>query len=323
MQYSADSGPAISVVICTYNRADLLDAAIQSVCEQTLDKSLYELIVVDSNSKDNTRAVVKEFGSRYPNIRYFSETQLGLSRARNRGWREAVGEYVAYIDDDCRVPEEWLATASEIIEQVSPGAFGGPIHPSFDLSRPRWFKDSYGMHQPFDEAQFLRSEQECTRIFGGNAFFRREVLQRLGGFDPKISMFGPKISFGEDTAVLKMMHTTMPEEPIYYDPRLHVYHLIRAETMTWRYNIPASFEAGRVLFRQNGHKSSPLGSRLQLVKQSLRTLGGLAIDLVHAVFQRDRRQYPYIQNYLYEHTLGYVRKLGSLYARLQSRSQRI
>lgn len=313
-----DSGILISVVICSYNRAELLKDALQSVCDQTFDKARYELIVSDSDSPDSTAQLAAEFGARYPNVHYCTQSALGLSRARNLGWQTARGKYVAYIDDDCRVPPEWLTVAEAVIADEAPGAFGGPIRPLFEANRPQWFKESYGIHQPFDNARSLANEQEITRIFGGNAFFRRDLLEALGGFDPDLSMFGDKISFGEDTAFLKLIHRERPGEVIYYDPKLFLYHLMRPVTMTWRYNIPATFEAGRVQFNQNRAGYQVRGGRIKLWLQSLRTVIALAMDLIRGTLKRDRQAYPYLQNYLYEHSLRYIRRLGRLNAQLNS-----
>ena len=90
--------PVISVVVCTYNRADLLASVLQSLCEQTLNCSHYEIIVVDNNSGDNTRAVTEDYCRRYPNVHYYLETSQGLSNARNHGWQVAKSKYVAYLD---------------------------------------------------------------------------------------------------------------------------------------------------------------------------------------------------------------------------------
>ncbi|MGD8380729.1 MAG: glycosyltransferase, partial [Syntrophobacterales bacterium] len=92
----------ISVIVCTYNRAELLGGTLRTLCHQTLDTSEYEVIVVDNNSTDNTREVVDEFCRRSSNVRYCFEPQQGLSHARNQGLQEAKGKYVAYIDDDAR-----------------------------------------------------------------------------------------------------------------------------------------------------------------------------------------------------------------------------
>lgn len=319
MNQSADATTniLISVVICSYNRADLLEDALQSVCDQTLNDSEFEVIVSDSDSCDRTPSLVSEFIERYPHVRYCTQTELGLSRARNLGFQIARGKYIAYMDDDCRLPSLWLSTAKRIIEEESPGAFGGPIQPLFEPNRPRWFKESYGIHKPFESAKVLENEQEITRIFGGNAFFKRDLLKDLGGFDPNLSMVGDKISFGEDTAFLKLIHSKRPDEVIYYDPDLYLYHLMRPITMTLRYNVPATFEAGRVQFSQNQEGYHINGGRLGLWMRATKTVIALGVDLLRAIFGRDRQKYPYMQNYLYEHSLRYIRRLGRLNAQLE------
>lgn len=132
----------ISAVICTYNRCSILGNAIESLCNQTLCSSQYEIIVVDNNSTDATREVVESFLNFY-NIRYLFESRQGLSYARNSGWENAQGKYIAYFDDDCQVPTNWMTEAKKIIENLEPYVFGGPTYPFYDLSKPQWFKDSY------------------------------------------------------------------------------------------------------------------------------------------------------------------------------------
>ena len=88
--------PDVSVIIPTYNRANLLSAAIESVLAQTY--SDYELLIVDDGSTDNTRDVVLSYTD--PRIRYLHKNNGGLASARNFGLREAQGRYVAFLDDD-------------------------------------------------------------------------------------------------------------------------------------------------------------------------------------------------------------------------------
>ena len=82
----------ISVVICTYNRSTILKNALETILNQTIDPSFYEVIVVDNNSTDQTKRQVRNFSSLQANIRYVLEKQVGLSHARNRGWRESQGK---------------------------------------------------------------------------------------------------------------------------------------------------------------------------------------------------------------------------------------
>lgn len=91
----------VSVVIPSFNRAHVLPRAIDSVLAQSL--AVDEIIVVDDGSTDDTAALIQ---SRYPQVRYFQQANAGVSAARNRGIREAQGEWIALLDSD----DEWLPT---------------------------------------------------------------------------------------------------------------------------------------------------------------------------------------------------------------------
>jgi len=87
--------PKVSVIVPTYNRADRLEEAINSVINQTYQD--FELIVVDDGSIDNTSKVVKSF----PNVQYLSmENNSGVSKARNTGLDIAKGEFICFLDSD-------------------------------------------------------------------------------------------------------------------------------------------------------------------------------------------------------------------------------
>lgn len=196
--------PFISVIICTYNRADLLATVLQSVCEQTLDTTAYEVIVVDNHSTDATADVSHSFVCRYPNVRYCFEPRQGLSYARNRGWQEAKGDYVGYIDDDCQAPAEWLAVAKEMIDSVSPALFGGPALAFYNTSKPDWFHDHYESYRQAQPAGPLNPDEF---ISGMNMFWEKVLLRQLGGFDPKLGMAGAQLGYGEESALLTLYAT--------------------------------------------------------------------------------------------------------------------
>jgi glycosyltransferase involved in cell wall biosynthesis len=314
MKNSDNSGPAISVVICTYNRADLLAKGLQTLCEQTLVTSHYEVIVVDNNSNDNTRAVAEDFYRRYPNIRYFFETQQGLSHARNRGWREAKAAYVAYIDDECKVPSQWLANAKQIIDRLSPAVFGGPYYSYHNSLPPRWWKESY---ETFEHCDTARALSEGEYIRGGNLFVERRLLESMGGFEVTLGMSGNKLAYGEESHFQRHLRATMPDELIYYDPKLYIYHLVRPEKMTWRYILSSRFSGGRhvySVFWDNEHQTDKL-PHLQALGQAVVSSFRFFADLFFGVLLRDRKRYPYLQNYLYENTFKHLHTLGFIYER--------
>jgi len=303
----------ISVVVCTYNRADLLKGALESLCEQTLHPSEYEVIVVDNNSSDNTYEVVAGF-DHFGNVRYCTETRQGLSHARNRGWNEARGEYVGYLDDDCKAPTDWLTMARDVIRRLSPAVFGGPYSPFYSAPRPAWFKDHYGSSHKGEEARALAQNEYLS---GGNVFFRRSLLEEFNGFDPRFGMRGDSLGYGEETVMQRRIRANRRDELIYYDPKLYVYHLVSPQKMSLRWIARQRFVDGRyshLVFQRD--KTTPT-SRAQVLRAMIRTLLAFGWDMIRGVFKRDHARYPYIQNYLYEHVFAHLRQLGQLYEGLK------
>jgi glucosyl-dolichyl phosphate glucuronosyltransferase len=289
--------PKLSVVICTYNRVALLKDALRTVCEQSLAPATYEVIVVDNHSSDDTHAVVMAFAEQHPQVRYCYEPNIGLSHARNRGWQEAKGEYVIYIDDDSRVPAETLAVAYEIVEIHAPTALGGAFKPFYQRPKPRWFKDSYAQHIPFAEAQFTATAEW---IFGGIFGVQRTLLAALGGFDPTLGMVGGQIGYGEETAFFRRLMAKVPDARIYYDPKFLIYHLVRPEKMTWRRVIRERLIHGRYGYRIRKDAVQISKGRFRLLLQIGHHTLWLLWRLTLGSLLRDRAKYPFVQNYWFE-----------------------
>ena len=92
----------ISAIICTHNRAHLIYDTIDSLLQQNFSKNSYEIIVVDNASYDNTQNLIQERYGKAENLKYIFEKNLGLSYARNTGWQNANGQFIAFIDDDAQ-----------------------------------------------------------------------------------------------------------------------------------------------------------------------------------------------------------------------------
>ncbi len=97
--------PVVSVIIPTYNRADMLDEALRSVFAQTYKD--FEVIVVDDGSTDHTRSVVDKYPHR---VRYVHQENQGHALAKNTGIAAADGGYIAFLDDD----DTWLPRKLEL-----------------------------------------------------------------------------------------------------------------------------------------------------------------------------------------------------------------
>lgn len=308
----------VSVVVCTYNRAGLLRTVLESLSRQTLARSLYEIIVVDNNSTDDTKAVVADY-SQLGNVRYSQETRQGLSHARNLGWQSANGEYVGYIDDDAKAPVGWLAAAQNVITNIRPIAFGGPYHAFYSDPKPRWFQDRYASSVKSDVPRVLVEGEYLT---GTNMFFRRSLFETVGGFDPELGMSGEKMAYGEETELLNRIRHRLPDDAVYYDPGLFVHHLVRPARMLIHRVARDRFIDGRYAQRVLGCQSREKLKRRWLLEYMSRTVLYLGWDVGRSAIWRDRRRYPYWQNYLYERGFDGLLKLGGLYEQYTRRTSK-
>jgi glycosyltransferase involved in cell wall biosynthesis len=223
----------------------MLVTALESLCLQTIDVSVYEVIVVDNNSTDNTSIVVDEFCRRYFNIRYCQESQQGLSHARNRGWRGARGQYVAFMDDDAEASRDWLATGFRCFCEVQPApmGIGGRIIPVYSSAKPEWFQDEWETHSWGRHPRFLTKGESFS---GANMIFKKEVLEEFGGFDVRLGVTGPYLSVGEETAVFQKIWQAKGDARFYYAPEMLVYHTVPAYKMTFSYPLKRAFVTGQV-----------------------------------------------------------------------------
>lgn len=135
-----------SVLIATYNRASDLRETLRSLAGLSHAGS-WEVIVVDNNSRDDTRAVVAEAAKTFPvELRYIFEGEQGRCAALNAGIRASRGEIIATTDDDVRVEPDWLDRAAEALDRLGCDYVGGKVLPIWDGPRPTWLPDQRGYH---------------------------------------------------------------------------------------------------------------------------------------------------------------------------------
>ncbi len=311
----------MSIVICTYNRADLLTQVLDDLLAQMETNDDYEVIVVDNNSTDQTRELVGSFERKSGRVKYVLETSLGLSHARNRGFKESSGEYVAYIDDDCRVPETWVNEALEVTVSRKAPVFGGPYFPFYISSRPKWYLDKYGTKKIGDSSKWLNDGEFLS---GGNIVVRKDILEAIGGFDEALGVAGQKLLVGEETDFQQRFRSKYSEARIYYEPKLLVYHLVRPQKMSLRWITRRRFAEGRYSFYSQTVESRIMHETLFKIKRtlallinSLRTALMLFLDITWRAAIRDKSHYPYAANYYYEiSSREFVSKFGRIFEEL-------
>lgn len=221
----------MTVVVCTYNRADLLAGCLASLETQTLDKGRFEVIVVDNNSTDHTQDVAYSFIGRIENLRVVLEPRQGLSHARNRGWREAEGLYVGYLDDDAIASSSWCEKVLAAFEKSGEltAAVGGKILPWYQVPKPDWFSDVLEIRSCGDSAGVMPPEHARNGFSGSNMAFRKCILSAYGGFNPQFGMRGSTMYFADETELFGRLFKDARR--LWYDSEIMVYHLVSSDNM--------------------------------------------------------------------------------------------
>lgn len=239
---SFDNKIIVSVVICTYNRSEMLKICLESLFSKEIYKDNFEVLVVDNNSSDDTKNIVDNLKKDF-NIRYIFEKIQGLSYARNCGWKNALGEYVAFIDDDAKADQEWLNEIFKFIENnPNVSVFGGP-YDRFSLKEfPDWFPVDYGKNYlTGDIIRKIDLKKEC--LSGTNMVFKKEVLYLMNGFVNFLGMSGDRIGYGEETELLNRVYKI--HIPIYYNGYMVVSHLVADYKMSLGWLLNSSYSSGK------------------------------------------------------------------------------
>jgi len=171
---------AISVVIPTYRRFELLSRCLAAICAQDFPAERFEVIVADDDAPSARSKRLREWIEREfaytagrPSVRYVPVTQTqGPAGARNRGWREARGTVIAFTDDDTIPDRAWLSAGWAAIAEGLDAAAGAIQVPL--AARPTDYeRDAAGL----SHAEFATA----------NCFVRRAALDAVGGFDERFT----------------------------------------------------------------------------------------------------------------------------------------
>lgn len=303
------TGKLLTIAVCTYNRRAFTVNVINDLLKQNPDFKKIELMVVDNNSSDDTASWIRQNYSSQQ-VQYVFEKCQGLSHARNRGHREAKGGFVAFLDDDARIPDDWIKNALEIIQALNPDLFGGPYFAFYLENKPVWFKDAYGSREISQEARFLTRSEFLS---GGNMVLRKDILDQLGGFLIHFGMSGNRISYGEETALFAKLWAQNPVVKIYYSPSLHILHYVRPEKYDLLRCLRMQFKVGYDNCLALKNISAPLPLPIEWYFKYVSLIGGIFFSFLGCLF-RDRIQFPYYQNYLYEKTFKIFKQLGHWWA---------
>jgi glycosyltransferase involved in cell wall biosynthesis len=232
--------PALSVAVCTLDRAGLLAGCLDSIARQQLEGATIEVLVIDNGSTDHTAAVVDA----HQEVRRIVEPTRGLSRARNTALREAAAELVAFLDDDARPAPGWAAALVAAGHRF-PGsaAFGGPVVLEWTTPRPRWLVPQlerwYSGCDLGNEARVLDDDEHPV---GANLAVRRDPAVAAGGFATQLGRIGRSLSSEEEVLLLRRLRAEGWD--VAWSPDAEARHLVEAGRMTRRWLLRRSWAQG-------------------------------------------------------------------------------
>jgi glycosyltransferase involved in cell wall biosynthesis len=236
---------SISCIIPTLNRSALLGNTINSLINQNISQDMYEILIIDNGSTDDTKDIsqhiIKETANRQ--IRYIFEPEPGLLPGRHRGALEAEGQLLVFVDDDIEATSGWLQAIFETFKSPRVQLVGGRNLPKFAVQPPVWLEGFYdampdggrscGWLSLLDLGESER-EIDPNYVWGLNFAIRRRALHDLGGFHPDCIPQELQKFQGDGETGLTMAARSQGY-PAVYQPKATVYHIIPMSRITPEY----------------------------------------------------------------------------------------
>ena len=179
------SGPIISIITPSFNRADELEHLYNSLNKQTVELNLFEFIISDDGSTDNTKELIEKWQKESPfHIKYITQRNQGPGAARNHGLENADGKLILFIDSDCEAHPDWVKIIYREFQQDSFDACGGPDSAKDDFTSLQKAID-FAMTSFFTTGGVRgHSEKMMAKFFPRthNMGIKREIYENIGGF---------------------------------------------------------------------------------------------------------------------------------------------
>jgi GT2 family glycosyltransferase len=199
-----------SVIVPTYNRLSQLKKTLTSLFGQSYTS--YEIIVVNDGGSDGSHEYLQDLSSQ-GKIKYYHHANSGLAATRKAGLQYAEGTFVAFTDDDCVLPPDWLHKLYDWFTDDSVAGVGGPTQTGDPLNP---YADVNDFINNYFKSRLNSRAGQDPYLTGNNVAFRRSALEKVGGPDPKFRMGA------EDRDLLLRIHRAGGK--IIYDPAIVIEH---------------------------------------------------------------------------------------------------
>lgn len=230
---------ALDIIICTFNREKLLRDCLRSLQCQKTDIHLWKIIIVNNSNTqfcEATNLVLQKS----TNIKTTHESQPGLSVARNAGISLSQAPWIAFLDDDAIVPDDYVSKILNIIKEREFDCFGGHIKSWWKYGQPRWLDDDFGSKPALKQS---RSIIYNDFNWGSNIIINRKALEEVGNFPTYIGMKGKKLGYAAENIVQSKLRDKGFK--IGYDPELYIEHVVMPQKLKLNWHLKSAYATGR------------------------------------------------------------------------------
>lgn len=192
---SAPAIPHVTVCICTFRRATLLQRLLQELRRQHTDSRFtYSIVVADNDAARSSESVVAAWRKESSiEVTYCCEPRQNIALARNKALEHATGDYIAFIDDDEFPAPDWLLKMLDTCEHYRVAGVLGPVRPHFEESPPSWVVKGRFCERPEHPTGRVMDWEESRT---GNLLFRRDIIAGIAEpFDPQFGTGGEDMDF--------------------------------------------------------------------------------------------------------------------------------
>lgn len=238
---------SISLIICTYNNAPLLDRVLLNISKQknSIDSD-WSVLVVNNNCTDNTTEVVTNFihSGNIPNLSIINEEKQGLSSARLCGIKNTTAEWIAFVDDDCLLQDNWVEEAI-LFAKSHPkcGAFGGKVILDWEVPPSEIllkYKSSFAAQDHGEKDKLI--ERSC--IVGAGLVINRSAILQSGWMNKQMlsDRKGKDLTSGGDSEIIIRIRQAGFE--IWYSSNCVLNHYIPVKRISEEYLINLQYGFG-------------------------------------------------------------------------------
>lgn len=234
----------LDLVICTYNNASLLERTLEAISQQKVSPDVqWQILVVNNNCTDETVQIVEKYSkSGLIPLRMLTETTQGLTPARLCGVKNTNGEWIAFVDDDCLLAQNWVEMATKFaLSHSDCGAFGGRVILEWETPPPAFvlnFGYSFAQQEHGDVAK------KISCLVGAGMVIRRTALAESGWIDKQLlaDRIGKKLISGGDVEIALRLGA---KYDLWYNPDCQLKHIIPTKRIAIKYLKAINRSLGR------------------------------------------------------------------------------